>query len=82
MAAFTCWWRRFLLLRSSVSSTYDFTLLGATDEALDEVHILCNDCLIDAMGLEVTKESNPRWVDASRCKAFLWIITHVRDMDE
>jgi hypothetical protein len=62
-----CWWRRFLLLWSSVSRT----ILGATDETLDEVHILCNDCLIDAMGLEITEESNPRWVDARRCKAFL-----------
>jgi hypothetical protein len=34
------------------------------------------------MGLEIAKESNPRWVDARRCKAFFWIITHVGDMDE
>ena len=67
----TCWWRWFLLLWSSVSSAYSVTFLGATDETLDEVHVLCNDCLIDAMGLEITEESNPRWVDARRCKAFL-----------
>lgn len=78
----TCWRRRFLLLWSSVSRTHNFTLLGPTDEALDEVHVLCNDCLINAMGLEITEESNPRWVDARRCKTFLWIITHVGDMDE
>jgi hypothetical protein len=82
MRSSTCWWRRFLLLWPSVSGTYNFTLLSATDETLDEVHVLCNDCLINAMGLEIAKESNPRWVDARRCKAFFWIITHVGDMDE
>ena len=78
----THWRRRLLLLWSSVSSTYRFTLLGATDEALDEVHVLCNDCLINAMGLQITEESNPRWVDTGRCKAFLWIVTHMGNMDE
>jgi hypothetical protein len=66
----------------SVGSTYGFTILRATDETLDKVHVLCNNCLIDAMGLKITEESNPRWVDARRCKAFLCIITHVGDMDE
>lgn len=76
-----CWRRGFLLLWSSVSSTYSF-ILGATDETLDKVHVLCNDRLINAMGPEITEESDPRWVDARRCKAFLCIITHVGDMDE
>lgn len=75
------WWRRFLLLLS-VGSNYSSTILRATDETLDEIHVLCNNCLIDAMGLEITKESNPRRVNARRCKAFLCIITHVGDMDE
>ncbi len=73
-----CWRRRFLLLWSSV----DFTVLGATDKTLDEVHVLCNDCLINAMGLEITEECSPGWVDARRCEAFFWIVAHVGDMDK
>jgi len=34
------------------------------------------------MGLEITEECNPRGVDARRCEALLWIITHVGNMDE
>jgi hypothetical protein len=64
-----CWRWWFLLLWSSVG--YNSTLLGATDEALDEIHVLCNDRLIDAMLVEVIEESHPRRVDARRCEAFL-----------
>jgi len=58
------------------------TLLGITHETLDKIHVLCDDCLINTMRLEVTEEGNPRWVDASRCEAFLSIIAHVCDMNE
>jgi hypothetical protein len=34
------------------------------------------------MGLEVTEERDPRWVDARRCEPFLCIEAHVSDMDK
>jgi hypothetical protein len=72
------WW--FLPLWSSVGCS--FTLLGAADETLDEIHVLCNDSLINAMAVEVIEESNPRGVDAGRCETFLRIVAHVGDMNE
>jgi hypothetical protein len=75
-----CRWRRGLLLWSSVGCS--FTLLSFTHETFDKVHVLRNDGLIDTMALEVSEERIPRWVDASRCEAFLWVVAHMRNVDE
>src|SRR6266702_6068734 len=72
--------RRRLLPRSPIGC--GFTLLGVTHEAFDEVHVLCNDSLIDAMGLKVSKESHPGRVYTGRCEAFLRIIAHMSDVHE
>jgi hypothetical protein len=72
--------RRSLLPRTPIA--HGVTLLGATHEAFNEVHVLCNDGLIDAMCLKVSEESNPRRVYTGRCEAFLRIIAHMGDVHE
>ena len=75
-----CRWRRGFLLWSSVGSS--FTLLSFTHETFDKIHVLINDGLIDTMFLEISEERVPRWVDASRCEAFLRVVAHMSNMDE
>lgn len=73
-------WRRWLLLRSPIGC--GSALLGVTHEAFDEIHVICNDGLIDAMGLEPSDESHPGRVYTGRSEAFLCIIAHMSDVHE
>jgi hypothetical protein len=82
------WW--WFLLWSTVGNgitlqgtvLLDIALLGIADEAFDELHVFCDNILINTLRLETTEERKPGWVDARRREALFGIITHVSDMDE
>ena len=56
--------------------------LRVADEALDEVHVLCDKRAVDAVLLELLHECEPGRIDVIRDESLLSIVSHVRDVSE
>jgi hypothetical protein len=79
-----CGWWWFLLWPTIGNdiTLLGIALLGIADEAFDELHVFCDNILINTLRLETTEERKPGRVDARRREAFFGIITHVSDMNK